>query len=47
MFKGRYDLKGDHTWLKEIEKIFRVMAYTEEKKILLGTHILYEEVEDW
>lgn len=23
------------------------MAYTEEQKVLFGTHMLFEEVEDW
>jgi len=28
-FKGRYDLDGAQTWLKEIERIFRVMQCNE------------------
>lgn len=47
MFKGMYDMEGAHAWLKEIEKNFRVMAYTEEHKVLFGTHMLSEEAEDW
>ncbi|XP_050897695.1 uncharacterized protein LOC127104557 [Lathyrus oleraceus] len=35
-FKGRYDPEGAQVWLKEIEKIFRVMACTEEQKVLFG-----------
>lgn len=46
-FMGRYDPKCAHTWLKEIEKFFRVMTRTEEQKVLFGTHMLSEEVEDW
>lgn len=46
-FKGRYDPEGAHAWLKEIEKIFRVMICNEEKKVLFGTHMLSEEAEDW
>lgn len=32
-FKGIYDLVGAHVWLREIEKIFRVMDYTEVQKV--------------
>jgi len=32
-FKGRYDLDGAQTWLKEIERIFRVMQCTEVQKV--------------
>ncbi|XP_050920485.1 uncharacterized protein LOC127138128 [Lathyrus oleraceus] len=46
-FKGRYDPEGALAWLKEIEKIFRVMACIEEHKALFGTHMLSEESEDW
>jgi len=28
-FKGRYDPDGAQTWLKEVERIFRVMQYSE------------------
>lgn len=45
-FKGRYDLEGAQVWLREIEKIFQVMACTEEHKVLFGTHMLSEEVKD-
>lgn len=46
-FKGRYDPEGAHIWLREIEKIFRVMASTEDQQGLFGTHMLSEEAEDW
>lgn len=46
-FKGRYDPEGAHAWLEEIEKIFRVIAYAEEHKVLFRTHILSEETGDW
>lgn len=46
-FMGRYDLEGAHTWLQKIENIFRVMAWSDEHKVLLGTHMLYEEIEYW
>lgn len=45
-YKGRYDPEGAQTWLREIEKIFRVMALTEEQKVLFGTYKLSEEAED-
>ena len=46
-FKGRYDLDGAQTWLKEIERVFRVMQCTEVQKVRFGTHILAEEADDW
>jgi hypothetical protein len=32
-FKGRYDPDGAQTWLKEIERVFRVMQCTEDQKV--------------
>lgn len=46
MFKGMYDPEGAQVWLWEIKKIFRVMSCTEEHKVLFGTRMLSEEVED-
>ena len=46
-FKGRYDPDGAQIWLKEIEKIFRVMTCTEAQKVQFGTHMLSEEAENW
>ena len=46
-FKGRYDPDGAQVWLKEIERIFRVMDCEEEHKVRLGTHMLAEEADDW
>nr|ABD28305.1 RNA-directed DNA polymerase (Reverse transcriptase) [Medicago truncatula] len=46
-FKGRYDPDGAQTWLKEIERIFRVMQCTEDQKVRFGTHQLAEEADDW
>lgn len=45
-FKGRYDPDGAQVWIKEIKKIFRVKACTEEQKLLFGTHMLSEEAKD-
>jgi len=46
-FKGRYDPDGAHTWLKEIERVFRVMQCTGVQKVRFGTHMLAEEADDW
>ena len=37
-FLGRYDPEGALAWLKEIERIFRVMDCTLVQKIRYGTH---------
>ncbi|XP_058757167.1 uncharacterized protein LOC131630406 [Vicia villosa] len=34
-------------WLKEIERIFRVIDCAENLKVRYGTHMLSEEVDDW
>ena len=47
IFKGRYNPDGAQIWLKEIERIFRVMDCAEEQKVRLGTHMLQEEADDW
>lgn len=36
---------GAQVWLQEIEKIFRVTAYVDAHKVLLGTHMLAKEAE--
>jgi hypothetical protein len=46
-FKGRYDPDGAQTWLKEIERVFRVMQCTDDQKVHFGTHMLAEEADDW
>ena len=46
-FKGRYDPDGAQKWLKEIERIFRVMQCIEVQKVRFGTHMLAEEADDW
>jgi len=46
-FKGRYDPDGAQNWLKEIERIFRVMECSEAQKVRFGTHMLAEEADDW
>jgi len=44
-FKGRYNPDGAQKWLKEIERIFRVMQ-SEVQKVRFGTHMLAEEADD-
>jgi len=46
-FKGRYDLDGAQTWLKEVERIFRVMQCTDIQMVRFVTHMLAEEADDW
>ncbi|XP_058746976.1 uncharacterized protein LOC131619955 [Vicia villosa] len=46
-FKGKYDPEGSQTWLLEIEKFSRVMACTDEHKVLFGTHIMSGEAVYW
>jgi hypothetical protein len=45
-FKGRYDLDGARTWLKEVERIFRVMQCNDVQMVRFGTHMLAEEADD-
>ena len=46
-FMGTHNPDGAKVWLKKIEKIFRLMACSEEQKVVLSTHMLEEEAEDW
>src|ERR1044072_3856740 len=46
-FYGKYDPEGALTWLKEIERIFRVMDCTPAQKVCYGTHKLSKEADDW
>lgn len=45
-FKGRYDPDGAQSWLKEVERIFRVMQCSEVQKVRFGTHMLAEKADD-
>src|ERR1051325_7734914 len=47
LFKGTHDSEGAQRWLKEIERIFRVIDCTGELKARYGTHMLAEEAVDW
>ncbi|KEH22052.1 hypothetical protein MTR_7g029390 [Medicago truncatula] len=42
-----YDPDGAQKWLKEIERIFRVMQCSEVQKVRFGTHMLADEADDW
>ena len=44
-FNGGYNPDGAQNWIREIEKIFQVMAYLEGQKVAFGTHTLVEEAE--
>ncbi|XP_028236588.1 uncharacterized protein LOC114415925 [Glycine soja] len=47
IFKGGYDPEGAEAWLREIEKIFRVMECQDHQKVLFATHMLVDEAEYW
>ncbi|XP_058759427.1 uncharacterized protein LOC131632713 [Vicia villosa] len=47
VFKGKHDPDGALEWLKEIERIFRVMDCTPAQKVRYGTHMLAVEADDW
>jgi len=46
-FKGRYDPDGAQLWLKEVERIFRVIQCNDVQMVRFGTHMLAEEADDW
>ena len=46
-FNGGYNPGGAQNWIREIEKIFRVMACLERQKVAFGTHTLVEDAEYW
>ena len=45
--RGGYDLEGVEAWLREIEKIFRVMECQDQQKVLFATDILVDEAKYW
>ncbi|XP_050900594.1 uncharacterized protein LOC127107346, partial [Lathyrus oleraceus] len=47
VFKGKHDPDVALGWLKEIERIFRVMDCTPAQKVRYGTHMLAVEADDW
>ena len=44
-FNGGYNPDGAQNWIREIEKIFRVMACPKGQKVAFGTYTLVEEDE--
>ncbi|XP_058764801.1 uncharacterized protein LOC131638266 [Vicia villosa] len=46
IFEGEHEPDKAQAWLKEIEKIFRVMNYTDAQRVQFGTHMLEKELED-
>ena len=46
-FNGGYNPDGAQNWIREIEKIFQVMACLEGQKVTFGTYTLLEEAEYW
>lgn len=46
-FKCRYDPDGAQAWIREIERIFRVMDCSEAHKVWFGMHMLVEEANYW
>ncbi|XP_058774546.1 uncharacterized protein LOC131648833 [Vicia villosa] len=46
-FRGKHDREGAHEWLKEVERIFRVMDCSDAQKVRFGTHMLEGEADDW
>ncbi|XP_058769561.1 uncharacterized protein LOC131643369 [Vicia villosa] len=47
IFEGEHEPDKAQSWLKAIEKIFRVMNYTAMQKVQFGTHVLDKEAKDW
>ena len=47
IIKGKNDPEGAQEWLKEIERIFRVMDCFKAQELHFGTHMLAREVDDW
>ncbi|XP_058772778.1 uncharacterized protein LOC131646840 [Vicia villosa] len=47
VFKGTHDPDGALDWLKELERVFRVMDCTPAQKVRYGTHMLAKEADDW
>ena len=46
-FKGKHEPDEAMVWLKEVERIFRLMDCTDAQKIRFGTHMLASEADDW
>ena len=46
-FKGEPDDRQAESWLSEVEKIFRVLNYTEEQRVRYATFLLDEATHNW
>ncbi|XP_050889267.1 uncharacterized protein LOC127094482 [Lathyrus oleraceus] len=46
-FEGAHEPNKAQEWLKAIEKIFRVMNYSDAQKVQFGTHMREKEAKDW
>ena len=46
-FKGGYDPEGAEEWVREIEKIFDVIACEEDQKVRFAAYVLIEEAGHW
>ncbi|XP_028223450.1 uncharacterized protein LOC114404930 [Glycine soja] len=46
-FKRGYDPEGAEAWLRDFEKIFRVMECQDHQKVMFSTHMLADEAEYW
>ena len=46
-FKGEPDDRKAESWLSEVEKIFRVLNYTEEQRVRYATFLLDEAAHNW
>ena len=46
-FRGMYNPDRADEWVKAVEKIFTVLAYTKEQKVAFATYMLEADVEFW
>ncbi|XP_058768161.1 uncharacterized protein LOC131641883 [Vicia villosa] len=47
IFEGEHEPDKAQAWVKAIEKIFRVMNYTDAQRVQFSTHMLEKEAKDW
>ena len=46
-FRGAYNPDRADEWIKAIQKIFMVLAYTKEQKVVFPTYMLKANAEFW
>ncbi|CAJ2679121.1 unnamed protein product [Trifolium pratense] len=46
-FEGSFNPLEDHGWLKEMEKVFKVIPCTEEEKVICASHMLKGAAKTW